>query len=132
MQILWIMALLVLYGNNANFVAESLTSLRITVAAYIVIRFSQACYFAYYSIASPHHRLQNRCYVVSETIVILIWVPLFFEEVTDRAKIAVAFVAIIVEVCDSFNSAIFACVLRRCSNLGIFSLLDPGFRAGST
>ena len=44
------MALLVLYGNNANFVGESLDSLRITVATYMVIRFSQAMFFVYYSI----------------------------------------------------------------------------------
>ena len=96
--ILWLMALLVLYGNNANFVGESLTSLRITVATYMVIRFTQATFFLYYSIASPHHRIQNRCYVISEIILILLLIPLYFEDVSDRAKIAIAFIALIMEV----------------------------------
>ena len=110
------MALLVLYGNNANFVGESLDSLRITVATYMVIRFSQAMFFVYYSIgsdypsivipthvtnvgtASPYHRIQNRCYVISEFILILLLIPLLLEDVSDRAKIAVAFIALIMEV----------------------------------
>ena len=50
------------------------------------------------SAASPYHRIQNRCYVISEFVLILLLIPLLLENVSDRAKIAVAFVALIMEV----------------------------------
>ena len=91
------MALLVLYGNNANFVGESLSAQRITVATYQVIRFTQIFFFFMYSFSSHHHRTQNRVYAGLTCIGLLIWVPIYFESVSDHAKIAVAFVALIWE-----------------------------------
>lgn len=95
--ILWVMALLVLYGNNANYVGESIKSQRITVASYQVIRFTQLSFFLMYSVASHHHRWQNRIYAGLTFIGLLLWVPIYFESVSNRAKIAVAVVAILWE-----------------------------------
>ena len=50
-----------------------------------------------YSVASHHHRPQNRLYAGLTFIGLLIWIPIYFENVSDRAKIAVAVVAIIWE-----------------------------------
>ena len=91
------MALLVLYGNNANYVAEDIHALRITVAAYQCIRFTQLSFFLMYSFASHHHSLQNRIYAGLTALGLLLWVPLYFEGVSHHAKIAVAFVAIVWE-----------------------------------
>ena len=88
------MALLVLYGNNANYVGESISAQRATVGAYQVIRFTQVSYFMIYSIAGHHHRAQNRAYAGLTFVGLLIWIPIYFESVSDRAKIAVAVVAI--------------------------------------
>ena len=88
------MALLILYGNNANFVGEDLWAQRITVAAYQCIRLTQIAFFFMYSLASHHHRIQNRIYAGMTFIGLLIWIPIYFEDVSDKAKIAVAAVAI--------------------------------------
>lgn len=91
------MALLVLYGNNANHVGEDIKALRATVAAYQVIRFTQLCFFFMYSIASHHHRVQNRIYAGLTSIAVCLWTPLHFESVSNRAKIGIAVVAIVWE-----------------------------------
>lgn len=98
--ILWIMALLIVYGNNANSVAEDIGALRATVGSYIVIRFTQMSYYFYYNLSSHFHRLQNRTYVGMICIGLCLWIPLFFDEetVSNRAKIAVAVTAIVFEV----------------------------------
>lgn len=95
--ILWIMALLILYGNNANFVRESLNAQRVTVAAYQCIRFTQLSFFLLYSVASHHHRTQNRVYAGLTFLGLLVWVPIHFEGVSDGAKVGVAFAAIVWE-----------------------------------
>ena len=95
--ILWIMALLILYGNNANFVGESLEAQRATVAAYQCIRITQSLFFLMYSVAGHHHRTQNRIYAALTFLAQLCWIPIYFESVGDRAKIAVAVVAIVME-----------------------------------
>ena len=92
--ILWIMSLLILYGNNANYVGEDLWAQRATVGAYMCIRFTQIFFFFLYSIASHHHRTQNRIYAGMTFIGMFIWIPIYFEEVSDKSKIAVAAVAI--------------------------------------
>jgi low temperature requirement protein LtrA len=53
--------------------------------------------FLMYSFASHHHRLQNRIYAGLTFIGLFIWVPLYFEDVSDHAKIGVAFAALIWE-----------------------------------
>ena len=96
-MILWIMALLVLYGNNANLVGESLDAQRATVAAYQLIRFTQLSFFFMYSVASHHHRTQNRIYAGMTLIAVCLWIPIYFENISNRAKIGVAVVAILWE-----------------------------------
>ena len=88
------MALLVLYGNNANYVGDSLAAQRATVGAYMAIRFTQLSFFLMYSVASHHHRLQNRIYAGLTLLGQFVWIPIFFEGVSNRAKIGVAVVAI--------------------------------------
>lgn len=95
--ILWIMALLILYGNNANEVGNDIHALRATVGAYNCIRFTQLSFFFLYSVASHHHRTQNRIYAGLTFLGLCLWIPLYFESVSHRAKIAVAVVAILWE-----------------------------------
>ena len=91
------MALLVLYGNNANEVGSELQAQRATVAAYQCIRFTQLCFFFLYSVASHHHRTQNRIYAALTLIAVCLWIPIYFEGVSNHAKIGVAVVAILWE-----------------------------------
>ena len=91
------MALLILYGNNANEVGHSIEALRSTVGAYNCIRFTQLSFFFMYSVAGHHHRTQNRVYAALTFLGILIWIPMYFEGVSHHAKIAVAVVAILWE-----------------------------------
>lgn len=96
--VLWIMALLVVYGNNAVFVVDDISAMRLTVGTYMVLRFSQICFYALYSIASHHHRTQNRAYFVLISVGLCILIPLFFESISLRVKIAVAVIGILYEV----------------------------------
>ncbi|OCT54269.1 hypothetical protein CLCR_00278 [Cladophialophora carrionii] len=95
--VLWIMALLVVYGNNAVYVAEDPAAMRLTVATYMVLRFSQICFYALYSIASHHHRTQNRAYFLMILVGLCIWIPLLFESISLRAKAGIAVVGILYE-----------------------------------
>ena len=122
--ILWTMALLILYGNNATHVGESLEALRATVAAYQCIRFTQLCFFLMYSIASHHHRIQNRIYASLTFVAQLIWIPLYFEDISDRAKIAVACVAIFWE---QFAYLVgFSPIIAKYFNLEFSTAVDIG------
>ena len=101
--VIWIMTLLVIYGNNAVYVAQDLGALRATVGSYMVLRFSQICFYAVSSVASHHHRAQNRAYFALMLVGICIWIPLLCENVSDHAKIVAAVVAILYEVsCPGF------------------------------
>lgn len=91
------MTLLILYGNNANYVGESIEAQRATLGAYQTIRFTQLCFFLMYSIAGHHHRSQNRIYAGMTFIAQLIWIPVYFESVSNTAKIGVAVAAIVFE-----------------------------------
>lgn len=91
--ILWIMALLLLYANNANDV-EDISALRTTAGAYMAARFTAACVFLVTSFASYQHRAQSRFLAGFMFVGLFLVVPLFFESVGMRAKIAV--VAVIV------------------------------------
>jgi low temperature requirement protein LtrA len=93
--ILWVMALLVLYGNNATAVAGDLDAMRTTVAAYMAARFTIACIWMTCSFASYQHRTQAQLMAGFILLGLCIWIPLFFGGVSIRAKIAVAAVAIV-------------------------------------
>lgn len=116
------MSLLLLYGNNAIYISESLSSLRLTVGVYMAMRVTQVLFFAYYSIASHFHRLQNRVYVGLTLVTECIWIPLFFEEVSERAKIAVAVLAIVCEQASYMVS--FGPWIGRWADLEFRSALD--------
>ena len=87
--ILWVMALLVLYANNAGAVDSSLPALRTAVAAYMVARLTALCAFALVSFASYQHRAQARIMAAFMLAGLLLPVPLFFAGVSLRAKIGV-------------------------------------------
>ena len=96
--VLWIMALLIIYGNNAPLVDESLGALRTTVGVYIVSRFTMCVTYAVYSAADHLHRPQNRVFAALDLLGLFLWIPLFFDTVSIEAKIAVTVIAIVYEV----------------------------------
>ena len=61
------------------------------------IRLTQISFFLMYSFAGHHHRIQNRIYAGMTFLGMFIWIPIYFEEVSDRAKIGVAAAAILWE-----------------------------------
>ncbi|KAK0123388.1 hypothetical protein ONS96_010379 [Cadophora gregata f. sp. sojae] len=95
--ILWIMALLVIYGNNATLVDEDIGALRSTVGAYMVGRLSTNSVHLIYSFASYHHRAQQRLWFCLSSLALLLYIPLYIEDLSFRSKIAVAAVGITVE-----------------------------------
>lgn len=95
--ILWIMAALVVYGNNAPLVDEDISAMRSAVGAYIVARLSATLAHLYYSFSSYHHRAQQRLWFCISIIGLCLYIPLFVESISLRKKIAVAVVAIVYE-----------------------------------
>lgn len=84
--ILWIMALMVLYANNANLIDEDISALRTTVTAYIIARMTAASFFLISSFASYQHRAQARLLSGFMCIGSLLTIPLFYESVSIEAK----------------------------------------------
>ncbi|KAK9366391.1 Low temperature requirement A [Lipomyces kononenkoae] len=97
--ILWIMALLVVYGNNATLVGENIHAMWATVGSYLVARISSMAIHLIYSFSSYHHRPQQRLWFSLSIVCLCIYMPLFFESVSIQSKIAVASVAIVFEEC---------------------------------
>lgn len=97
--ILWIMAVLVVYGNNAVLVDKDIGALRATVGAYLVGRLSSNTAHLIYSFASYHHRAQQRLWFVMSFFGLAIYIPLFFASVSLKAKVIIAAVAVVVEEC---------------------------------
>jgi low temperature requirement protein LtrA len=95
--ILWVMAVLVVYGNNAPLVDEEIGAMRSAVGAYMVARISCNLAHLLYSFASYHHRRQQRLWVALSTLALCIYIPLYFESVSIRGKIATAVVAVVTE-----------------------------------
>ena len=96
--ILWVMALLVLFANNAPRVDEAeggLSAMRTTVGAYICARFTTACVFLISSFASHHHRVQARLMFAFMLVGLLLTVPLFLESISLHAKIGVVAVIVV-------------------------------------
>lgn len=92
--ILWVMALLVLYANNANYVDEDLHALQTTVGAYACARLSSAVMFMVVSFASYQHRAQARILSLFMLLGLVFTIPLFFASVSLHAKIALVAVMI--------------------------------------
>lgn len=97
--ILWVMTLLVMYGNNCTLVDEEIGAMRATVGAYLVARYSSNTTHLVYSFASYHHRKQQRLWFVLSGLALLVYIPLLVEDISLRAKAAVAAVAISLEEC---------------------------------
>lgn len=95
--ILWIMAILIVYGNNAPLVDEEISAMRSTVGAYMVARMTANLAHLFYSFSSYHHRAQQRLWFVMSSIALCLYIPLYFESVSLRNKIAVAAVAEVLE-----------------------------------
>ncbi|GAM39916.1 hypothetical protein TCE0_034r11852 [Talaromyces pinophilus] len=95
--ILWIMAVLIVYGNNAPLVDEEISAMRSTVGAYMVARMTANSAHLFYSFSSYHHRAQQRLWFVMSSLALLVYIPLYFESVSLRNKIAVAAVAEVLE-----------------------------------
>lgn len=93
--ILWVMALLVLYANAAKEVDHSIDALRATAGAYLAARFTTMMLFLICSFASYQHRLQARVMACCMFFGLLIAIPLFFESVSIKAKIAIVAVMIV-------------------------------------
>lgn len=92
--ILWVMALLVLYANNANYVGEDLSALRTTAGAYACARLSTALMFLTASFASYQHRTQARILSVCMLLGLVFIIPLFFASVSIEVKIALVAITI--------------------------------------
>ncbi|KAF4986385.1 hypothetical protein FGRMN_10855 [Fusarium graminum] len=92
--ILWVMALLVLYANNANDADEDITAMRTAAGAYLVARFTNLVVFLITSFAAYQHRAQARIMAGFMFVGLLIIIPLFVEGISIRAKAAVVAVAI--------------------------------------
>ena len=92
------MAILVVYGNNAPLVDEDISAMRSAVGSYMVARVSCNLAHLLYSFATYHHRPQQRLWIVLSTLALCIYIPLYFESVSIRSKIATTAVAILVEI----------------------------------
>ncbi|KAK2608864.1 hypothetical protein QQS21_002577 [Conoideocrella luteorostrata] len=93
--ILWVMALLVLYANNARAADHDIDAMRTTAGAYLVARFSTMCVFLVSSFASYQHRAQARVLAGFMSLGLLLTIPLFFESVSIRGKAAVVAVMVV-------------------------------------
>ncbi|KAJ6088508.1 bacterial low temperature requirement A protein-domain-containing protein [Penicillium sp. IBT 16267x] len=95
--ILWIMALMVVYGNNAPLVDEDISAMRSAVGSYMAARLSLSCMHLYNSFASYQHRPQQRLWAGLSVVTLAVYTPLYFESVSIRGKIAAAAVAVVFE-----------------------------------
>lgn len=97
MLILWVMAILVVYGNNAPLVDEDIGAMRSAVAAYMVARVSCILAHLLFSVASYHHRPQQRLWAGLSVVCLCVYIPLYFESASIRGKIAAAAVGVCFE-----------------------------------
>jgi low temperature requirement protein LtrA len=83
--ILWVMALLILYANNAPHI-EELHALQTAVGAYMCARFTTATVLLISSFASYQHRAQSRIMWACMLVGLCLCIPLFFSHISLRAK----------------------------------------------
>lgn len=93
--VLWVMALLVLYANNANAADEDLSAMRTAAGAYVVARFTTMCAFLITSFASYQHRAQARIMAGFMCVGLLLTIPLFVEGISISSKAAVLVVIVV-------------------------------------
>ncbi|OAA58171.1 low temperature requirement protein A [Cordyceps fumosorosea ARSEF 2679] len=99
LTVLWIMALLVLFANNANHVDSDLGAVRTAAGAYVAARATAMLVFLVSSFASVAHRVQARIMASFMFVGLLITVPLFLSSVSIEAKAAVVAVLIVYQEC---------------------------------
>jgi len=92
--ILWVMALLVLYANNAGLADENLSAMRTAAGAYVCARLTTGGVFLVSSFASYQHRTQARILAGFMFVGILIATPLFVESISIKAKAGIVTVVV--------------------------------------
>lgn len=93
--IIWFMALLTVYGNNAAWVTKSKGNAALTVIPYILCRVSFALILYVYSVFIPQHRLQLLIHATLIFVTCGIWVSVIF--VPNRVKVGLAFMNLALE-----------------------------------
>ncbi|KAG6016772.1 hypothetical protein E4U43_003138 [Claviceps pusilla] len=93
--ILWMMALLVLYANNARSADHNIDAMRTAVAAYVAARFSTMTVLVVFSFASYQHRTQARVLAGFMSVGLLLSIPLFLGSISISAKGAVVAVMVV-------------------------------------
>jgi len=92
--ILWVMALLILYANNASLADEDLSAMRTAAGAYVCAKLTTASVFLVSSFASYQHRTQARLLAAFMFIGLLLATPLFVESISIESKAGVVAVMI--------------------------------------
>lgn len=95
LTILWVMALLVLFANNANSVDDDLGAMRTAAGAYVAARFTTMLFFLVSSFASYAHQVQARCMAAFMFGGLLLTIPLFSDSVSLGGKAGVVAVMIV-------------------------------------
>ncbi|OWB61972.1 hypothetical protein B5S29_g2880 [[Candida] boidinii] len=94
--IVWILALLTIYTNSAEFVLKDNRSTAAVVVPYILCRISLCISMAVYSFYVPQHRTQNILYACCLLVTCTLWIPVIF--VDTKKKIGLAFMNIFLEI----------------------------------
>uniref|UniRef100_A0A060T932 ARAD1D15620p n=1 Tax=Blastobotrys adeninivorans TaxID=409370 RepID=A0A060T932_BLAAD len=94
--VLWILALLVVYANNASKVAMSSAETALVVGPYVLARFTMATVAFLYTFVIHQHRRQMRFYAISTYCTCALWLAVIWINV--RAKVAVAFICLALEI----------------------------------
>ena len=76
-------------------VDEEISAMRTTVDAYLAAQLTEILAYSFYSFASHHHGPQAWIFASFTFVGLLVWLPLFFESLSLRAKVAVAVVVIL-------------------------------------
>ncbi|KAG5982078.1 hypothetical protein E4U55_002313 [Claviceps digitariae] len=93
--ILWVMALLVLYANNARSADHDINAMRTTAGAYVAARCTTMAAFVVFSFASYQHRTQARVLAGFMFLGLLLAIPLFLESISISAKAAVVAIMVV-------------------------------------
>lgn len=98
--ILAVMALLVLYANNATAAAyslegEDMTAMNTAVGAYILARFTTMCIFLLTSFAAYQHRAQARILAFCMAIGLIIVTPLFSPSLTPSSRAIIVAISVL-------------------------------------
>lgn len=93
--VVWLMALLLVYANNADAVLDGPGPAALVVVPYILARVTTAAMFFSYSFFVYEHSFQMRLYSVLIVLTACVWIPVIW--VSTRAKIGIAFACLALE-----------------------------------